>query len=389
MKIQAIILMVMFLFGCEVNLDATYEGQDPFATRYTSGVRAAAIRSTFTQETTVPVKKPSVDILFVINNNTSMRSTLGRFNTNLPVSFKEFIDKLLLLNINFKLGILLSDDPANKDTNGKLNSVEAKRDKNAFKADFVNKIKYTASSNKVSEEFFQTKQFFENNPNWTSRDSYLIVIFATTPGGAKNKDIDIVRYLQGLKRDKELVKICAIAGNAPNVRKAARKTGGWGYDKTILLNPDFLEYVSEYLGEKLDGFIGAMEKRLIFQQNVSIGVEEIKEIQVDNIAIFNTDWTFEDGENFITIADKAHKALKPANTVKMILNKPLSQFRLNENLDISFLDNIEIKINDQPISKSHWEYNQQENSIEFLSDHIPAVGSTISITYIPMVEAQE
>ena len=373
MKKQAVTLIIILLIGCNDDKDSstTYnvrrENEGP-----------PIIQEVFSSETRLPITKTPVDILFFVNNNTSMRNTLGRFNTNIPQAFETFIDNLLELGLNFKIGILLSDDPNNKDTDGTLTSTVAAPDKAAFKTQFLKKIEYTATSTKESQEFLYTKQFFEENPDWSREGAYLIVIFATTHEGSRNRDIDLVTYLRDIKRDGELVKICAIVGNAPHIRRAAEETEGWGHNEIILTDPVHLNT----LLSDLDGFLDVAEKRLKFKQHWGIEAPEDITVQVNNTNIPSSDWTFESGNNFITFTNKTHQALNPNANVALVLTKPVSRFILKKKLNVSYLDTTEIRIDrGPPIPESHWEYNREDNFIEFLPDHIPTAGSSINITY--------
>ena len=125
MKNKTIMLICTFFLGCGrvgedqkffANKDpgqifsqsATQESFTQNSTQEFFTQEENTIQESFTQETNISIQKPSVDMLFVIDNSGSMQQEQKALADN----FSTFIDNFLEKNIDFKIGIITTDGEA-------------------------------------------------------------------------------------------------------------------------------------------------------------------------------------------------------------------------------------------------------------------------------------
>ena len=379
-----IILIFIFFLGCGRmgEKQKFFADKDPTqifsqsATQEVFTQEESSIQESFTQETTVDIKKSFVDILFVIDNSGSM----GDEQAALADNFDSFIDKFLTLNIDFKIGIITSDSSYNRDSQKKLNSTEAKADDTEFKNLFKKKIQVGIGGSGHEMPADYTKKFFKNYPKWSAKDAYLAIIIISDENDFSPKDVNLVEYLKTLKEDDDLVKIFAIvtlekiftrvASYGESHINAAKATGG-SYHSIRDPFDSILDSFGKTITELATRF--KIEKKLTADE-----LENIR-IRVDGTEVAREAWTFHTKNNSISF-NEGHIPAQESK-VEILFVELVSQFALQKKLDVSLLDTIDIEIDGKVIPREGWQYNEESNSIKFLKGHVPQIGSSIKIVY--------
>ncbi len=369
-KNKTIILIFIFFLGC----GRMGEKQKFFAEKDPSqSFSQMPNQESFIQEKSINIKRPFIDILFVVDNSGSMQNEQIKLANN----FDTFIDYFLKSNIDFKIGIITSDSADNIDAKEKLTSTEAKADETKFKELFKKTIKVGIRGEDLEKPAFYSKKFFENNPNWVNnKDAYLAVIIISDEDDS-SKGVNLVEYLKDIKREDDLVKIFAIVttndhstmyGKA-HIEKA-EATGG-SYQS--ILEP--FDKIFDNLGKT----ITELATRLKMTRRLS--TEELEKIIVivDNFDVGKEAWRFDDSSNTI-IFNEGHTPSSESK-IEIILAGLRALFILKKKLDVSRIETIDLRVDGQPVPKAHWKYREKLNAIEFLKGHIPQMGSTIKVQY--------
>ncbi len=370
-----IILIFIFFLGC----GRMGEKQKFFADKDPIQIFGQSTsQETFIQEKNINIKRPFIDILFVVDNSDSMKDE----QTALANNVDTFIDYFLKSNIDFKIGIITSDDARNRDAEGKLTSTEAKADKTEFKKLFKKTIQVGIDGFGKEKPAFYTKKFLENNPNWVdNRDAYLAVIIISDEDD-RSKGVKLVEYLKDIKREDDLVKIFAIVNTSndhrnygkAHIKKAKKTKGVYGsildpFDKIL---DNFGKTITELTTTELTTRL-KMTRLLSFEE-----LEKIIVI-VDNVDVGKEAWRFDDSSNTI-IFNEGHTPSSESK-IEIVFTELRALFILKKKFDVSHIETIDLTVEGQPVPKAHWEYRKELNAIEFLKDHIPQMGSKIKVQY--------
>ena len=215
-KNKTLILILLFFLGCgcgRIGEDSRFfANQDPvqtFTLDFQETIQKPNLLQESFQSTEFKVRKPPLDILFVIDASGSMSDDQKALVDNFDV----FIDSFLELDVDFKIGIISCGNSNNRDTENKLTSAEAKKDETAFKDYFKKKINVGVGM-ATENLFLSTKNFLETNPTWPRENAYLITIMVSDtndhsePSTTMHRGITFANYLKSLKKD-DLVKVWA------------------------------------------------------------------------------------------------------------------------------------------------------------------------------------
>ena len=368
MKPSLVILFLTAAIGCgrlgeKQGFFADKDPSEVFNQNYT--------QESFTQETTVQVKKSPVDIIFNVDNSGSM----GDDQQALADNFSSFIDSFLSLSVDFNIAIITSDSATNRVSRGQLNSRAASRNPTGFKNLFKQKIKVGTGGSGYEKPAQFTRRFLTNHSSWPRSDAFLIVIIVSDEDDGSPTSLSgthFANYLKGLKSDTDLVRVFGIIDTTYGTQhiQAVNGTGGTYHS----INSPF------------DGILNSFSRTITelamrFKLRRKLASSDLNDVKVfvDGQEQPRAAWTFHASTNSISF----NRGYVPGNNsrINIRLSRPISVFVLKKRLDPSRLEKTNIQINGKTIPRDHWEYDARRNAIRFFDGHVPPMGSTIRITY--------
>ena len=155
------------------------------------------------------VKK--VDILWSIDNSGSM----GSYQAAIANNFSLFIEDFAKKDVDFKMAIITTDSPVNKDSNNRLSSLELKKNKQNFINDFKSRIQVGVAGSGQERSFEMAKSFVEGNAAWFRDDALFVVIFVSdereqSPGTVQQYKNVFVKAKGGNGEKARVFSICSI-----------------------------------------------------------------------------------------------------------------------------------------------------------------------------------
>jgi hypothetical protein len=162
-----------------------------------------SIVETFEQE-----QKGQADILWVIDNSSSM----GGEQDHLAENFESFIEKFLQHNININMAITTSDSKVVSDSLVDLTWDKAQADEDKYKEDFKEHI-YVGTNGSSSEKIFKgTADFLDSHgQNWIRENSKLVIIMVSDEREQSNISGDeLLTQVQSFKPEYNDLMISAI-----------------------------------------------------------------------------------------------------------------------------------------------------------------------------------
>ena len=196
------------------------------------------IRDLISESFTQPLISHKIDILWVVDNSSSMQNEQDGLADNFETFITEFVG---VETIDFKMGIITTDsytnlvppnpsgyDPSDSSQdNVELTLAAAQRDKTFFIDNFKEKIKVGITGHSNEKGFHQTRYFLKYNgpscgssptcitPPWVREGAYMIVIYVSDSNDNSIRSLgntvaDWVQLFKSYKTNSSLLKIYSI-----------------------------------------------------------------------------------------------------------------------------------------------------------------------------------
>ncbi len=283
-----------------------------------------------------------VDILWVIDNSSSMEDDQERLADN----FEIFIDNFGNQDVDFKMAIITTDSAANRNLGRALDSVHLKLNRQGFVSQFQNQIKAGDTGSYIECGLSSSLGFLKANPSWPRANAFLVVVYVsdendsssmetsemvcTTDQGERNEpdstdeaiSTTYFNSVVGYKSSESLFKAFSIVLSRTRLPsepyfsdynlmkghrylKVAQLSGGNSYD----IIDDSFETIFRDFGIKI------AELSSLFQLQYP-AVQSTIEVFVNGVATHQSDWHYLQGQNAIRF-DKS--ALPKAKSVIKIM----------------------------------------------------------------------
>ena len=331
---------------------------------FTQGSSSKSQTEIFAQNTP---SKQLIDILWVMDNSGSMRSEQEALGNN----FSSFIDHFLSKNIDFKMGIITTDNIVNKDDQNKLNLAYAKKDGVDFKSYFKQKIAVGTRGSANERGLSMSLNFLNANTSWSRENAYLVIIYISDEEDhSTGTSSYFVNEIKKHKTNTDLIKLCTI-------------TNEWGdrYKEVAKATEGFVADIDESFNTVLDDFgelISDLSKS--FQLSSNPEVDSIN-VYVEDVLSSADDWSYSSDENNIQFHEDSipdpNQKIKVVYTIFGSDNQEES-FKLKNKADEN---TIKVYIDSVISPVDQWSYDSLSNTVEFYPEYIPAPNQEIKITY--------
>ena len=333
-----------------------------------------------------------VNILWSVDNSNSMAD----HQRELAENFSQFIQDFVAKDIDFKMAIVTTDSAVNKDSDGKLNATELKKNKQQFIDDFKSKIKVGTMGSVLEYSFKYAKKFFEQNPSWIESDSLLVVIFLSDEREQSKGTVKSYEdYLSSLvSNDAERLKVFSICrenytfgtkvfdGGCTRYKELSTSTDGLVRDIT----KDSFTDISKEFGKNIVNTLVTLKS--VFPLSISPGNFDQLKIQVNGSTVPKDEkekegWNYDTDTNAIEFFGSY---LPPSGSRISIREEgqTSSSFRLKKALTTQELNSLEVSVNGIVVPRDTgesdgWNYDENNTTIDFFGSHLPAEGEKVSI----------
>ena len=349
-----------------------------------------------------------VDIVWSVDNSDSMEP----WQKKLADNFSRFAGDFSQKNIDFKMAIVTTGSADNKDTNGKLNSTELKKNKQNFINDFKNKIKvgidpvWQVHSKGTQERSFGfVKKFLQDNTSWPRSDALLVVVYLSDePEQSAGTVQSHVSYMTSLKgEDSSKVKVFSICDDrtrkhgipggpfngCERFKQMANSTNGLVRD----INGSFADIAQEF-GDSI--FSSLARPKTLFSININPKEPSKLKVAVDGSEVprdttETNGWNYDGNDNTIEFFG-SYVPAKGASIKVYEEGDVETIFRLADTFDSSRENALMVEVNGSVVPRDTseldgWNYDSSCNCVEFFGSHIPTKGAKINITLPGIVDS--
>ncbi len=246
-----------------------------------------------------------LDILWVIDNSGSMKNDQKRLAQNFETFINGFANQAL--RADFKMAIITTDNPTNRDSQGKLTSYELKSDPQNFIGLFKQKIKAGTSGSGTEQGLKMSLDFLKKYPHWPRQDAYLIAIYVSDEDDA-SRGGDAETYFKAIHAYKSSESLFKAFGIIPlgvqRYTKLIELSGGNPYN----INNSFDGILRDF-GQKIAKLASQFQLKYPALEN-SI------EVYINGVLAPQGDWTYLPTEHAIRF--EAGASPKTGSTIKVL-----------------------------------------------------------------------